>query len=120
MALLQLIQNTSYITTHKTPNWSMNAIDLIDPQYNPQSLEIADAQWSLHQLITFSVGKDVYYAIFYIEKDGYFPKDINAYHYNYVDGCDTFVTNDKADAIVKLRALKKEDSKNVLHSKRSS
>jgi hypothetical protein len=87
--------------------WRMCAVDLIDKKYQPTLLQTADAKWSEHQLIQFLWNDKVYYAIFYIEKDGYYESDIESFHYDCADGARTFVSDDKQatdDAFAKIKA----------------
>jgi hypothetical protein len=107
--VLKKVAHKKYFDTHRTPDWSMQAVDLIDPEYNPQLMAEADAKYSKHQLVQFEYNKFIYYAIFYIEKDGYFPRDICAYHYHYADEYDTFITACRTEAWSQLKQIRDRD-----------
>lgn len=104
--VLQTVANKTYLASHFTPNWSMDARNLIQPENMPKTIDIVDATWSFHQLIQFSHDTETYYAIFYIEKDGYLPKDIDAFHYDYANGASTFVTRDLQLAMQEMQRIK--------------
>lgn len=107
---LNPFKNVPYFQTHSWRNFSMNAIDLIDPKYKPTHIDDVVFKWHKQQLITFQDEKQTYYAIFYIELDGHMP-DINAYHYHYADGDDTFVTTNETEAKERLQAHRTGDKR---------
>lgn len=106
---LKVLENVAHkdcFATHKSTDWSMQAVDLIDPQYHPVLMAEADAKYSKHQLIQFEYDRITYYAIFYIDKDGLLPKNIAGFHYNYADGYDTFITADRTAALCQMKQIR--------------
>jgi len=106
---LHRFKNESYFRTHTWRNFSMNAVDLIDPKYNPQHMDVATFKWHKQQLIQFQDDNQMYYAIFYITLDGHMPQEMEAYNYHRDNGMDTFVTTNETKAKERLEAHRKGD-----------
>jgi hypothetical protein len=80
--------------------WSFKATDMIDEKFKPTLVAMVESCHSEFQLVSFEDGDKKYYSVFYIESDGWRNNgDIQAYHYNYGNNYNVFVTKDKEMAI---------------------